>query len=366
MSDSFDEFLAETSAPARGGNARVPAHPCALGVRVRLARNLAGTPFPNWAGAARRKQVFEKISSAAARVPALKDAFVFERERLSPVRRDFFVERRCISSDLAGEGSGVIISRSRDAALMINEEDHLRMQFFAAGDDFGAAWTKARATENALAEHLDFAFSEKYGFQTACPTNAGTGLRISVMLHLPGFVMEGQMEKIFRALSAVGLTVRGALGEGSESKGCVFQISNEYTLGISENETLALMRRWTSDVVEQELAARRRIFSRERFRIADRIARAYGSLRYAVAISADESTELLSLLRMACDAGAFPPKMRECADELFLETGRAHIACRAAFRGIVCDESRENLLRAKLFRETLSAIRPPVFPDFLK
>lgn len=369
MIDSFDEFLAETnalSASARGNAADDVPHPCALGVRVRLARNLAGTPFPNWANAARRREVLKKISAAAESVPATRGAFLFELNRLSPVRRDFLIERHCISPDFAGEGSGVVISRSRDVSLMINEEDHLRMQVFAAGDDLGAAWSKARALDNAFSSRLDFAFSEKYGFLTSCPTNAGTGLRISVMLHLPGFVMEGQMEKIFRALNAVGLTARGTFGEGSDPKGCVFQISNEHTLGISENETLALMRRWTTDIVEQELAARRRIFSRERSRIADRIARAYGALRYAVELSAEESTELLSLLRLACDAGFFPEETRERFDELSSETGRAHIACRAAFRGVVCDANREKLLRGKLFRETLSAIRPPAFPDFLK
>lgn len=363
MSGLFDEFLAETNS---GVNAAGASRPCVMGVRVRLARNLAGTPFPNWAGKERRREIFGKISAAAKSLPGLEDAFVFENERLSPARRDFLIERRLISPDLSGEGGGVIISRSRDAALMVNEEDHLRMQFFAPGDDFGAAWTKARAADAALAARLGFAFSEKYGFLTACPTNAGTGMRISVMLHLPGFVMENQMDRILRALNAVGMTVRGAFGEGSESKGCVFQISNEYTLGVSEAETLALMRRWTGDVVEQEFAARRRIFSRERFRFADRIARAYGSLRYAVALSADESTELLSLLRFACDAGFFAAGARERFDELLAETGRAHIVCRAAFRGGVCDETRENLLRGKLFRETLSAVRPPVFPDFLK
>jgi protein arginine kinase len=249
---------------------------------------------------------------------------------------------------------------------MVNEEDHLRVQVFAPGDDLGAAWALARETDKRLAESLDFSFSEKYGFLTACPTNAGTGLRISVMMHLPGFVMDGQMEKIVRALGAVGLAVRGCFGEGSDSRGCVFQISNEYTLGISEAETLALMRRWTSDIAEQELAARRRIFSRERAGFADRIARAYGNLRYAVSLSADEATELLSLLRIACDYGFFPNGTRERIDELWAEKGAAHIACRAAFRGIVCDEERENLLRGRLFRETLSAIKPPALPDFLK
>ncbi|MBQ8722816.1 MAG: ATP--guanido phosphotransferase [Opitutales bacterium] len=362
MSGTFDEFLTETASRERAWSSV----PCALGVRVRLARNLAGTPFPGWAKAKRRREVLEKISAAAGKIPSLCDAFCFETDKLSALRRNFLIERHCISQDLSGDGAGAIIARNREIVLMVNEEDHLRIQAFAPGNDLGAAWASAREADKALAEHLDFAFSKKYGFLTACPTNAGTGLRISVMMHLPGFVMDGQMEKIVRALNAVGLTARGCFGEGSDARGCVFQISNEYTLGISEAETLALMRRWTSDIAEQELAARRRIFSRERADLADRIARAYGNLRYAVSLSADEATELLSLLRLACDAGYFPGETRERIDDLWAEKGRAHIACRAEFRGVVCDEARENLLRGRLFRETLSAIKPPAFPDFLK
>lgn len=360
MRTSFEEFLVETlGAPAES-------FPCALGVRVRLARNLAGMPFPCRADAAVRSAAAEKIVAAAERLPAFGDAFRFDVSALSAPRRNFLVERHFISPDLDGAGSGVLISRFRDAALMFNEEDHLRLQVFAGGNDFGAAWAKAREIDRALAETLDFAFSEKYGFLTSCPTNAGTGLRISAMLHLPGFVMEGQMEKILRALDAVGLTARGCFGEDSETRGCIFQISNEHTLGISEAETLALMRRWTDDIVEQELAARRRIFARERGRFADRIARAYGTLRFAVSLSSDEATELLSLLRAACDADLFPAGTRERVDELLLETGAAHIACRASLRGEFCDAERENLLRGRMFRETFSAVRPPRFQDFLK
>lgn len=360
MRTSFDEFLVETE----GAGARTESAPCVLGVRVRLARNLAGTPFPHWANDARRRETAEKIAAAAKGLPEFADAFRFDASAESP-ERNFLIERRLVSPDLKGPGSGAVVSRFRDVSLMLNEEDHLRLQVFAPADDFGDAWAKARALDKALAEKLDFAFSEKYGFLTACPTNAGTGLRISVMLHLPGFVMEGQTEKILRALTAVGLTARGFRGEGSETNGCVFQISNRHTLGVSEAETLALMRRWTRDIVEQELAARRRVFARERERLADRIARAYGMLRFAVALSMEESLELISLLRAACDAGFFPTGTRERLDELSVETGTAHLACRAKFRGEPCDESRENLLRGRLFRETLSAVRPPDFSDFL-
>lgn len=362
MNTSFDEFLAKTPSE----ECRTETVPCALGVRVRLARNLAGFPFPNWANGRRRRDAADKIFAAAETLPEFSEAFGFELSALSPLRRNFLIERRYISPDLAGEASGVIISRSRDVALMVNEEDAVRLQVFAPGNDFGAAWEKARELDRALGANLDFAFSEKYGFLTACPSNAGTGLRVSVMLHLPGFVMEGQLDKMLRALNAVGIAVRGYFGEGSESKGCIFQISNNHTLGISEEETIALMRRWTQDVVEQELAARRRIFARERTPIADRIARAYGNLRFAVSLSSDEAVELLSLLRLGADAGVLAEGSRERLDELSVEMGRAHIECRSAFRGIPCDDSRENLLRGNLFRETLSTIRPPTFPDFLK
>ena len=358
MRTSFDEFLIETE------NAGTPneAAPCVMGARVRLARNLAGTPFPGWADETRRRDAAEKIAAAAERVPELKDAFRFDASTDSPERK-FLIEHRLISPDLNGAASGVIISRSRDIALMLNEEDHLRLQVFAPADNLDAAWKKARAIERALAETLDFAFSKKYGFLTTCPTNAGTGLRISEMLHLPGFVSEGQTEKILRSLSAVGLTARGFRGEDTEMTGCVFQVSNEHTLGVSETETLETMRRWTQDIAEQEIRARRRVIRRENERFADRIARAYGTLRFAISLSEAESLELISLLRWACDEEIFPRGTRERLDELSVETGAAHLSRRAAFRGNAKSEIHENLLRARLFRETLSAVKPPDFSN---
>lgn len=360
MRTSFDEFLIETES---AGTAFKSA-PCAMSTRVRIARNLAGTPFPGWADETRRRAAAEKIAAAAERVPELKDAFRFDTSTDSPERK-FLIEHRLISPDLSGAGSCVIISRSRDIALMLNEEDHLRLQVFAPADGLDAAWKKARAIERALAETLDFAFSQKYGFLTACPTNAGTGMRISMMLHLPGFVSEGQTEKVLRALAAVGFTARGFRGEDTEMTGCVFQVSNEHTLGVSETETLETMRRRAQDIIEQELRARKRIIQREREHFADRIARAYGTLRFAVTLSEAESLELISLLRWACDEGIFPQGTRERLDELSLETGAAHLTRRATFRCDAPPEIQENLLRGHLFRETLSTVRPPDFSNLI-
>lgn len=356
MSSVFDEFVA-SAAPTSA----VSPHPCVLGVRIRCARNLASMPFPSRASVAVRQRIFKEIVSAEISTPTFKNAFVFENEKLTPSQRDFLVECRRSAPDFRINGGGVLVSRSRDVALLINEEDHWRLQAFADGDDFDSAWRKMLRAQSELGGNLSFAFSEKYGFLTACPTNLGTGLRVSVMLHLPGFVMDGQMEKIVRALETVGLTVRGSLGEGSEPRACIFQVSNRHTLGISPEETLALVKRWTKEVVEQEIAARKRFFSRTRRDLSDRISRAYGILRNAVVLSENESLDLLSLLRLGCFYELFPREKCAVFDELFLEAGNAHITARAAFRGTPCrDDGDVQLLRARLFQETLSAVRPPV------
>lgn len=387
FSSSFDKFLAETSfaeadtesaefsagSPDENGTAKASGA-SALGeknvgdvvlcARLRFARNLDEFPFPNRARATQRRQIFQKIVEAAATVPALNGAFVFETEKLSATQRDFLIERRFASPDLKGEGSGVIISRSRDIALMLNEEDHVRIQAFRdydCGDD--DVFDRAREIDRTLGERLHFAFSERLGFLTSCPTNTGTGMRFSEMLHLPALVTDTQLESITRAIEAVGLTIRGSFGEGSDTHACVFQISNDFTLGISEEDTVALVRRWTAKVCNCETAARERLLARDSFGTLDRIARAYGMLRYAVTLSAEESADLLSLLRLGCELGRFPQTARRRFDELLIETGRAHIACRATFRKKSCDKKRENLLRARLFRETLSTVRPPEPPE---
>lgn len=359
FSSSFERFLAETrvagAAPA-DESARI-----VLGSSVRLVRNLAGKPFPNRARPEQRREIFQKILAAAAAVPAFRGAFVFEIENLSAAQRALLVERRFAPEHFEGESLAVVIARSRELALLVNGEEHLYVKAFARGGN-GDTFSRARAAERALGAQLDFAFSEKYGFLTACPADAGTGMLVSRELHLPALAMSAQLEKIVRALEAVGISLLGNLRE-KRAKACVFQMVNDSSLGVSETELHELVRRWTVKVCECERAARERLFSRSRVETLDRIARAYGILRHAATLSAEESADLLSLLRLGCDAGCFSENDRARFDELLTETGRAHILCRAEFQRKTCDEKRENLLRAKLFRETLSTVRPPAPPE---
>lgn len=355
----FDEFLAE-SVPAPAA-----AHSCALGVRVRCARNLDGELFPERLDLAARRKIFRRIVSAELATPAFQNAFVFENEKLNSSQRDFLAECHFAPPNFSVAGGGTIVSRSRRAALTINEEDHWRMQTFAPGADFDAAWNLMARMRRELSDALPFAFSEKYGFFTACPTNLGTGIRVSVMLHLPALVMSGQMEKIVRASEAAGLTVRGSAGEGSEPNGCIFQFSNTHTLGIGSDESLALVKRWTNDVVEQENLAASVVINEKTAELCDRIARAYGILRHAVMLPENESRDLLSLLRLGGDLSFFPEETQNIFDELSVETGAAHLALRAAFRGKACGNDDDvRRARARLFREAISAVRPPDFSRF--
>lgn len=275
-----------------------------LSTRVRLARNLAGYAFPQRASDSERTAIAEGVVSAARATRALETATVFELDQLDTADRQLLHERHLISKELAAlEGLGSVRNASAlvlegDTGIMVNEEDHLRLQALRSGCALEEAYSAIEALDNELGRRLPFAFHREFGYLTACPTNAGTGLRASVLIHLPGLVLTKEMAKVLHGLTQVGLTARGLYGEGSEIVGNFFQLSNQTTLGKSEDELLDHMGRIVRQVIAYEERAREMLGREAPNVIADKVWRAYGLLRFARTLSFTEAMNLLSAVRL--------------------------------------------------------------------
>jgi protein arginine kinase len=261
------------------------------------------------------------------------------------------VERHLVSKELAaGKIGAAVISRDQTCSVMVNEEDHLRIQVVKAGWHLRGTWHIAEQLDDALGGALKLAFSDRLGYLTACPTNVGTGLRASAMVHLPGLCLAGHMDKVTRALNQDGLAVRGWLGEGTEAAGNVFQISNQQTLGLSEDAILKHLGGWIKHVVEQEWNARRKLAQEEGEKFVDRLARSLGVLRSARLLTSSEAMNMLSHLRLACDMGCLPEERRHLVDRLMIEGQPAHVQARA---GQELDSDGRDRRRAAVVREAL-------------
>lgn len=305
--------------------------PIVLSTRIRLARNLTGEAFPGWADASQRKDILDRCLDRLSQLPAFKDGTFLQISDLTDLEKQVLVERHLVSRELieSEEGTGVFITPSQQLAVMVNEEDHLRLQCMRSGFNFRKAWEEADATDTEMEDQLDYAFSDEYGYLTACPTNVGTGLRASAMLHLPGLVMCQHMEKVVRMVNQLGLAVRGSLGEGSEATGSIFQISNQQTLGESEEQIIKRLITILHAIIEQETNARGVLLEKQPTMLMDKIGRAYGILMNGHLLSSQEAVNLLSLMRLAVDLGIFPEKKRAHIDRLSMEIQPGHVQCSA-------------------------------------
>lgn len=329
-----------------------------LMTRVRLARNLAGTPFPGWAKPGQREEIFERCRGAVAGTNAMKRCFNLPIDELSDLEKQILVERHLISRELSGAktGAGVVISKDQAISVMVNEEDHLRIQLLRAGFNLKKAWTAINDFDSALEDHLDFAFSPTLGYLTACPTNLGTGMRASAMMHLPALVISSQMEKVVRAVNQLGMVVRGLFGEGSDASGSIFQISNQTTLGESEDEIIKRLTSVLQSIIEHELNAREKLLEADASKLLDKIGRAYGILQNSHLLSSSEAMNLLSLIRLGVDLGAFPDGNRSMIDRLFIEAQPGHL--QHAQKGEFDPAQRDVLRAARLRSEFANFTRP--------
>jgi len=280
-------------------------------------------------------------------------------DNLGALDKQILVERHLISREHAAKssGSGLVLNREESFCVMINEEDHLRMQALRPGLQLRQAWGAIDHLDSELEKKLDYAFDNELGYLTACPTNLGTGIRVSAMLHLPGLVLGEQINPIIQSVNKLGLAVRGLYGEGTEALGNVFQVSNQMTLGETETTIVERLEKVLAQIIEHEENARQTLLEKKPKVVFNHIGRAYGILANAHSISSKETMNLLSLMRLGVDMGLFPGAERSLVDELFILTQPAHL--QKQFSDKLSAEERD-LLRADMVRERLKNVSRPV------
>lgn len=326
----------------------------ALGSRIRLARNLTGIPFPAVADERQAAEVVRQVREAVARSPELRGMHFVEMESLSSLERHLLMERHLISPPHArgGRRKAVVLRDDEVVSVMVNEEDHVRIQVLMPGLQLMPAWRLADKVDDALEQRLPYAFLEERGYLTACPTNVGTGLRASLMVHLPALVSSGQVGRIVQAVGRFGLVVRGLYGEGTQALGNIFQFSNQVTLGHSETDIVHHLINVTRQVIDQEREARQMLLRRNKTALEDRVARAYGTLAHARLLSSQEALQLLSDVRLGIDLGLIDGLKPEILQELLVAIRPAHLQKRT---GRELSPAERDVLRAALIRERIAA-----------
>ena len=320
--------------------------------RIRLARNLADYPFISRATPSDRAELERTLRERIMQIQAANLDYV-DVNKLEGLDRQFLVERQLISREHAeSEGArGVAIDKREQVSLMINEEDHLRIQVMHSGLDLPAAWEQINAIDDLLESKVTYAFNERLGYLTACPTNVGTGMRVSVMLHLPALVITRQIDKLFRSLQKISLAVRGLYGEGSQAMGDFYQISNQITLGRSEEDLVKQVGDVVPTIIDYERKARDFLIRESQENLHDRVSRAYGILRTAQTISSEETMHLLSSVRMGVNLGLIPDLEIPTLNKLFIYTQPAHLQ---KLSGSELDTADRNIERARYLRRHLN------------
>lgn len=329
--------------------------PVVISTRIRLARNLAGHSFPGWANDEERGHILEECLAVLGGISSLAEAVPLRIDELSETERLYLVESHLISRELMNSrgASGAVVDPGAGSSVMINEEDHLRIQMVRPGMDLAALWKGIDELDNAIEAELDYAFSRQLGYLTACPTNLGTGMRASAMLHLPGLVLAGHMEQVIRMVNQLGLAVRGHFGEGTEATGSIFQISNQQTLGEDEPTIIKRLSNVLASVIEQEHNARFKLLEEKEDKLLDKIGRARGILQNGHLLSSEEGMDLLSYMRLAVDMGMLPAEWRPKIDRLIVRTQPGHML-NAAGREI--GPTERDAQRAKIMREEFAQI----------
>ncbi len=335
-----------------------PHHQIVVSSRVRLARNLSGAPFPGWAKKAERTQILERIRPRVEELPEMADAFSFACQDLSALEKQVLVERHLISREHAakGPGSAVVMNKRQTLSIMINEEDHLRMQAIRSGLQLRAAFKALNKVDSELEQKVDFAFDPVLGYLTACPSNVGTGMRASAMLHVPALVLSEQINQVIQAVNKIGLAVRGLYGEGTEALGNLFQISNQITLGEREEEIIERLQKVILQIIDHEQNARQTLLQQRSNTLLDSIGRSYGTLRHAYSMGSKEALNLLSLAKLGCDLGFYSEEQQHAVDELFMETQPAHLQ-KGSPKKLATEE--RDTLRADIIRRKLAEFQPP-------
>ena len=324
----------------------------AISTRIRLARNLKDTPFPISASEEDLRKSVLAIQLASEKSECLKKPFFMEMQKLNDLDRAILFERRLVSLDFSirPKLSALIVSRNEDLSVMINEEDHIRMQAIHSGLQLLEVWNRINEFDTSISKQIPFAFDQNLGFLTSCPTNVGTGMRASVMLHLPGLALANQVQPLIQGVNKLGLAVRGIFGEGTDNLGNLCQISNQSTLGESEVDIIKRLEMVISQIINHEKNARSKLLETDKNLLLDHIGRAYGSLKYAYVISSKEALNSLSMLRLGVDMGVIKTVDIHTVNELFILAQPAHLQ---KYAGKALNQKERDEMRANLIREKL-------------
>ena len=323
-----------------------------ISCRIRLARNLVGFPFPTRATEQDRRLVRDAVQQAAAELFAEGDYYFVNIQALSPLDREYLLERQLISRELVAteRTHAAVIDKKERFCVMVNEEDHLRIHATVSGFVPQKVWKHVDKVDDQLGSRLEYVFHEKYGFLTSCVTNAGTGMRMSMMLHLPALIVINEMDKVLRSLQKANLTVRGLYGEGSQILGDLYQISNRVTLGKSEAEIIAKMTDLIPQIVAYERQARDFLLKDRREIVLDRCSRALGVLRTARTIGSVETIHHLSSLRLGIHMGLLEGVNISTVNSLLLYAQPAHIQ---KMQGAHESQADQDIVRAAYIRQAI-------------
>lgn len=329
-----------------------------LSSRIRLARNLDKQPFCHWASPSQREETYNILIEALKSSNFFGKGMFLRVDELSKINRMLLVERYLISFEHAqGKiSSGLAVSEGEIISSMVNEEDHLRIQVLYPCLQLHEAFSLSREFERVMSKKVKFAVNKEFGFLTSCPTNVGTGLRASVMVHLPALVIDEQIGQILQAVNKLGLAVRGTFGEGTHSIGSIFQISNQVTLGKSEEEIIIDVEKMVKEIIGYEQKAREKILKNRRIEIEDKIGRAYGVFSNAKVISSKETIDLLSILKLGVDLGLLHSKniTNDRINASRIQTQPAHLQ---KFAGRELTHSERDVYRAKILKDIFSRKR---------
>lgn len=325
--------------------------------RVRLARNLAGYPFLGRASDEQRREIVARVRPALAQLASAPNLAWVELADVGELMSALLMERHLISRELqGGKGPrGVAFGAGESVSVMVNEEDHLRLQAMRSSLSLDVAWRAAVAIDRELEQHLEFAAEARWGYLTACPTNVGTGLRASVMLHLPALVQMKQIEQLFQAANRTGLAVRGFFGEGTMASGDLYQVSNQVTLGKSEEDIVSGLQGMLPNILAYERRCRDELTRpKRRLKLEDRCFRALATLEAARILTTEEAMQLLSVVRLGVITNVLQGLQLHRLNELLVLMQPAHVQ---AVRGRALSAAERDVQRAELVREALGSMR---------
>jgi protein arginine kinase len=331
--------------------------------RIRLARNLNAYPFPNRLNDALGKKVIESIAhlfSEKKEALILNDNLVLsfkDMEKCPSIEKVAMMEKHMISPLFlnATTANALIVSEDESISIMINEEDHLRVQTMTAGADLLTTYEQAMKIDDFIENHLDYAYHKIFGYLTACPTNVGTGLRASYMMHVPALEATGQLPIILEAIGKFGITCRGIYGESTEPIGSVFQVSNQVSLGFSEQEIIDNLNSVAMQIVDQELLVREKLLSERRMEFEDSIYRSYGILSQARILTSKEAMTLLSDVKLGFELGILKTDHQEDMNIFNLMTSIQPANLQKIVNKAL-DVDQRDIARATLIRQTLPTI----------